>query len=229
MMAVQGGCLGCKVVGAPFGTILAEDMDRNRDECMRAGLEYWQRWLELLHDEGVEIATLETMSTLRELPCTIADAKALLNDLSQYHLAHRSSTCRPAYCYDTGHGPADEESSSGEDTKFESWFRALPTDIVEIHVKNTDPQFLATWPFTEGYRQDGIIELHELVRAIRDHLRVETLYMMIELPGKRGRLLGERESLRVNRQSFEEVQKALYEEGFREDPQDHTWSIPQQS
>jgi len=222
-MAAEAGCLGCSVVGASFGTILVEDLDR-REECIETGIRYWQRWLELLRGEGVEKATLETMSTLREPPATIASAKKLLARLKGYHQQNPSTTCAPALCYDVGHGATESERDSEDDVKFAEWFKAFPTDIVHIHLKNTDPQFLETWPFTDEYRDKGIIDLHEVVGAIRDYLRAEKIYVMVEIPGKRGRLIGERESLRVNRISFENAKKALLEEGFRENPQDHTWS-----
>jgi len=222
-MAVQGGCYGCNVVGASLGTILVEDLDE-RDECVKAGIHYWLRWLELLHREGVGKATLETMSTLREPPATIASAKELLAPLNEYHRQNPSTTCTPALCYDVGHGAAEPERDSDEDAKFTAWFRAFPKDIVHIHLKNTGPQFLETWPFTDEYRNKGIINLNEVLGAIRDYLRAETLYVMVEVPGKRGRLIGERESIRVNKLSFENVKKAFRDEGFRENPQDHTWS-----
>lgn len=223
-MAVQGGCLRCDLVGASVGTILVEDFEEKRDECVAAGIEYWHRWLKLLHVEGVEKATLETMSTLREPPATIASAKELFARLEECHHQNPSTTCAPALCYDVGHGAAEPERDSDDDINFTAWFMAFPNDIVHIHLKNTDPQFLETWPFTDEYRDRGIIDLHEIVRAIRDHLGSEKLYVMVEVPGKRGRLIGERESIRVNKLSFENVKKAFRDEGFRENPQDHTWS-----
>jgi len=226
-MAVEAGCLGCKVVGASFGTILVEDMGAaRRDECIRAGLEYWQRWLELLHSEGVEWATIETMSTLREPPATIGYARELIGRLADYHQRYPSTTCRPGFCYDLGHGAAEPERDTDDDTRFSAWFEALSTEIVHIHLKNTDPQFLATWPFTDEYRECGIIELGEVVRAIRDNLRAEKIYVMVEVPGKRGRLIGEQESIKANRLSLENMKRAMRDEGFREDPNDHTWSVP---
>jgi len=222
-MAVQGGCYGCDAVGASLGTILVEDLDE-RDECIKAGIQYWLRWLQLLHGEGVGKATLETMSTLREPPATIASAKELLAPLNEYHRENPSSTCAPALCYDVGHGAAEPERDSDDDAKFTAWFRAFPNDIVHIHLKNTGSQFLETWPFTDEYRNKGIINLNEVLGAIRDYLRAERLYVMVEVPGKRGRLIGERESVRVNKLSFENVKKAFRDEGFRENPQDHTWS-----
>ncbi|MFB0502326.1 MAG: TIM barrel protein [Candidatus Bathyarchaeia archaeon] len=222
-MAAQAGCLGCDVVGASFGTILVDDMDI-QEECIEAGIGYWQRWLQLLHREGVKKATLETMSTLREPPATIASAKDLLSRLIEYHLQNSSSTCTPALCCDVGHGAAEPERDSDDDVEFTAWFKAFPRDIVHIHLKNTDRDFIQTWPFTEEYRDMGIIDLNEVAGAIRDYLRAERIYVMVEVPGKRGRLIGERESIRVNRLSFENAKKALHDEGFREDPEDHTWS-----
>ena len=224
-MAAQGGCLGCDVVGASFGTILAEDMEDKREECIEAGVNYWQRWLKLLHEEGVGKASLETMSTLREPPATIAAAKRLLGRLKEYHRENPSTTCVPALCYDTGHGAAEPERDSGDDVSFAAWFKAFPTDIVHIHLKNTGRQFLETWPFTDEYRDVGIIDPQDVVHAIRSHLRAEEIYVMVEVPGKRGRLIGELESIRANRVSFENIKRALRDEGFQENPQDHTWSL----
>jgi sugar phosphate isomerase/epimerase len=224
-MAVQGGCLGCKVVGASFGSVLAEDMDEKFDECVNAGIEYWKQWLVELYDEGVECATLETMSTLREPPATIKYAAELIEPLMQYHADHSSTTARPAYCYDVGHAAADEEIESEDDKDLAAWFKAFPKDIVHLHIKNTDSQFLATWPFTDEYRDSGIIDLHKLARSVRDDLDVKELYVMVEMPGKRGRLIGEKETLDANRKSLENLKLAFRDEGFSENASDHTWSL----
>jgi len=123
-----------------------------------------------------------------------------------------------------GHGAPEPERESDDDASFAAWFKAFPTDIVHIHLKNTGAQFLETWPFTDEYRGQGIIDLHEVARAIHSHLRAEKLYVMVEVPGKRGRLLGERESIKANRLSLENAKKAFLDEGFQENPEDHTWS-----
>jgi len=223
-MAMQGGCYGCDLVGASLGTILVEDLGKS-EECIDAGIRYWGRWFELLHREGVRKATLETMSTLREPPATIASARQLLAQLNEFHQQNPSTTCAPALCYDVGHGAAEPERDSEDDVKFTAWFKSFPNDIVHIHLKNTDPNFLQTWPFTDEYLDRGIIDLNEVIGSIRDYLRAESLYVMLEVPGKRGRLIGEQESLRVNRLSFENIRKAFREEGFRENRHDHTWSL----
>jgi len=223
-MAAQGGCLGCDVVGASFGTVLVEDYEERRGELVEVGIGYWQQWLELLHTEGVKKVTLETMSTLREPPATISSAKELLSRLKEYHRHNPLTTCAPALCCDVGHGAPEPERESDDDASFAAWFNAFPTDIVHIHLKNTGAQFLETWPFTDEYRGQGIIDLHEVARAIHSHLRAEKLYVMVEVPGKRGRLLGERESIKANRLSLENAKKAFLDEGFQENPEDHTWS-----
>jgi len=222
-MAVQGGCYGCDAVGASLGTILVEDL-KESEERIDAGIKYWVRWFELLHREGVGKATLETMSTLREPPATIASARQLLARLDEHHRQNPSITCAPALCYDVGHGAPEPERDSEDDARFTAWFKAFPNEIVHVHLKNTDRDFLQTWPFTTEYRDRGIIDLNEVVGSIRDYLRAEKLYVMLEVPGKRGRLIGEQESLRVNRISFEKIRKAFSDEGFRENSQDHTWS-----
>lgn len=224
-MAVQAGCLGCKVAGASFGTVLTEDMDDKFDECVNAGLEYWKQWLEFLYEEGVGCATMETMSTLREPPATISYAADLIGPLAKYHEKHPSTTARPAYCYDLGHAAADEETDSEDDKDMAAWFESFPRDIVHIHVKNTDSCFQATWPFTEDYRDEGIIDLHKLARCIRDHLDSRELYVMVEMPGKRGRLIGEKQAIEANRKSLENLKNAFRDEGFSENPSDHTWFL----
>ncbi len=224
-MAVQAGCLGCKVAGGSFGTVLAEDMEERFDECVAAGLEYWKLWLDVLYEEGVGTATIETMSTLREPPATISFAKKLMDSLGRYHADNAATTARPAFCYDLGHGVADEECDVPADRDFVEWFKAFPRDIIHLHVKNTDSKFMATWPFTADYAEQGIIDLHRLARAVRNHLDGRDLFIMVEMPGKRGRLIGERDAIEANRQSFTNLKQAFRDEGFVENHSDHIWSV----
>ena len=85
---------------------------------------------------------------------------------------------------------------------------------------------MATWPFSPEYDKKGIIDLDKVAAAIRDHLAGDELYAFVEYPGKRGRVIGEKDAVEKNAASVRAFCKALAGAGFVENPSDGSWSIP---
>ncbi|HOX38871.1 MAG TPA: TIM barrel protein [Candidatus Brocadiia bacterium] len=227
-MAVQGAAYGAKLVGPVLNCILKEDFeDRSRRaECMEQTWEAWERWLPELGALGVPGATVEQLSTLREPPSTIPQCRQVMDCLMRIYRKSGGKAARPWLCYDLGHGVTDDEKESDGDGSFAAWFKAFPDQIREIHVKNTDSQFMAAWPFSPEYDKKGIIDLNKVAAAIRDYLTGDELYAFVEYPGKRGRIIGEEDALAKNADSVRAFCKALAGAGFVENPADASWSIP---
>jgi sugar phosphate isomerase/epimerase len=225
MMAAQSGSCGCKLMGASLCTVHKEEMGdpRRYEELRNQALEYWKQWLVLAKEEGIEYVTLETMSTPREPPCTINEAKQILGCLRDFY-DRNTNASMPVLCYDLGHGVSASEKDVPGDDDFAEWFKAFPHDIFEIHVKNTDSLFLSTWPFTREYREKGIIDLGRVVEAVKKYLRVPELYMIVEIPGKRGRSAGEDEALMGNRCTVELLHECLRSHGYSYNPAEKCWS-----
>src|SRR5690606_9714379 len=93
------------------------------------------------------------------------------------------------YCADVSHGYADRDGKVRH-SNIELLEAALPY-LVELHVKNTDALYNATFGFTEAERERGIVDLP----ALRDYLQanasripVKELVAYLEIGGpKTGR------------------------------------------
>ncbi|MBN1417868.1 MAG: sugar phosphate isomerase/epimerase [Planctomycetes bacterium] len=224
-ISAMAGIYGARYASAAFGTMHREDHDdpRRREALWNEATGIWERWMQRARAEGLERVLVETGAALREECATIAQTRAVLARLEEIHARHPETTCPTGLVYDTGHGVSREESDDDDDRDFLAWFRAFPEAIREIHLKDTDPEFLETWPFT--YASRGIIDPRRVVRGIRDALRAPEIYLMLEIPGKRGREIGERRAIEDLRASIAAVRDALGAEGYREDPRDRTWGF----
>lgn len=227
-MAAQAGSYGAKLVGGSVGTVLADDFAdaATRDKLFERTRDAWKRWMEVAHREGVGAVNIEAMSTLREPPATIPSGREWLADLAAHHRENPDTTAAVTLCYDLGHGPTEEEEDSPSDRDFAAWFEAFGDVIAEVHIKNTDSGFISTWPFTDAYKEAGIIDLDRTCEAMRDHLRAPDVYVMAEYPGKRGRMDGEAECIKGNVATLENLRKSLAKAGWKEDAAEGTWTVP---
>ena len=57
-------------------------------------------------------------------------------------------------------------------------------------------------------------------------MTVPEVRIFLEVPGKRGRELGERRTIQEHAQSIEKVRGALGELGYRQNEKDWSWEIP---
>jgi hypothetical protein len=221
----QSACYRARFASAELFSIHREDAEDPElfQSLYDASMEIWKRWLQDARRLGLESMLIETAAAYREGCSTIEDARAALENLDRFHRENPTSTVPVGLCYDTGHGISEEESPDPRDRDFHAWFEAFADRILEIHLKNTDPLFLETLHF--GGESPGIIDPAEVIRGIRDQLKAPRVLLFLEVPGKRGREIGERRSMEGHLRSIGLVRKALTEAGYREDPLDHTWIL----
>jgi sugar phosphate isomerase/epimerase len=181
----------------------------------------WKRWLQDARTLGLEAMLIETAAAFREGCATIDDTRSALEIFDRFHHDNPQTTVPVHLCYDTGHGISDEESDDPRDRDFRAWFDAFPDRILEIHLKNTDPLFQETFHF--GGDEKGIVDPISVIEAIRDRLRVPRVLLFLEVPGKRGREIGERRTIEGHRRSIAAVRDALAKAGYREEP-DGIWT-----
>ena len=224
----QAASYGAPYVGISFFTMNrdeAEDADRF-ERAYEAALEIWKGWMADARRLGIEFLLVEMAAARREACSTIADTRKTLEALEGHHRANPETTVPVGLCYDTGHGISRAESPDESDRDFRGWLAAFPGEIHEIHLKNTDSEFQSTWHFTAAGEAvtRGIIEPREVLRCVKETSTVPTLLLYLEVPGKRGRDIGERQAIDEHRQSIRKVVAALEAVGYRRDPEDGTWS-----
>ncbi len=219
----QASCYRCRFASSELFCIpreIAEDPEMF-SSLHDSSLDIWKRWMNDARRLGLEGMLIETAAAYREGCSTIEDTRATLERLDRYHHDNPTSTVPVGLCYDTGHGISAEESQDPNDRDFRAWFEAFPDRILEIHLKNTDPEFLETFHF--GDVRGGIIDPAEVIVATRDLLKASRVLLFLEVPGKRGREIGEKRNLEGHAKSITMIQEALRDAGYRLNPDDHCW------
>jgi sugar phosphate isomerase/epimerase len=222
----QAACYRARFASSELFSIpreVAEDPERFQS-LYYISLDVWKRWMNDARRLGLEGMLIETAAAFREGCSTIEDTRAVLEVLDRFHRENPGSTVPVGLCYDTGHGISEEESQDPRDRDFRAWFEAFPDRIGEIHLKNTDPEFQETFHF--GGKGEGIIDPQQVIEAIRDRLTVSRVLLFLEVPGKRGREIGEKRAIEGHRRSISAVRDALQAAGYREDPSDRSWVVP---
>ena len=211
----QAACYGSDFVGASFYTLGHEDapLDEPFPPGYAHGIAIWKRWMRDARRLGVPRLAIEMAAGHREAVSTIEATRTTLDELAQEHAAHPHETVPVGLCYDVGHGMSTEETSVDDDRDFMAWFRAFPKETYEVHLKDSDPEFLSTrhWDPAGG---DRFIDPVQVIRGVRDTLTAETVYLHVEVPGKRGRWLGEKRAITEHRGSFQVIADALAVNGF---------------
>lgn len=210
-MAAQAGECGAHFFGGHFGSYMREEEDDPTlvAELTAHALDYWAKMTAVCRREGLDGVNVETMSTTREY-CTIIDgAKEILDNLNGRRAKDPDAMVPAFLCYDTGHGATRDEAPDGRDRSMSAWFRAFADEMVEVHLKQTDAEHMAVWPFTDAYAESGIIDLDDLVAGMRKYLRAPVVYLILEITGKRGRRLGEDRTLAGIRESVQRAKAAL--------------------
>jgi sugar phosphate isomerase/epimerase len=220
----QAACYGSRYVGMSLYTMgreEAEDPERYQ-AGFYSGLEVWKRWMNEAKRVGLKQLLIEMSATCREGCSTIEETRVTLDLLEEHHRQNPGTTVPVGLCYDTGHGISPEENRDEANRDFRAWFSAFPAQTVEVHLKNTDAQFLETWHLGHP---NGIIDLREVLRAVRDTLTVPEVFLFLEIPGKRAREAGERRAIEDHVDSISRVRDGLTALGYREDPADFGWVL----
>lgn len=222
--AEQAACYEARFCSASFAAMHREDYENpeRRGRLFREATDAWKRWMMACRSSGIERVLIETAGALREGCSTIEQTRRTLAELDRAYEADPGRYAPVGLCYDTGHGVSPEEGDDRE-RDFRAWFSAFPDRINEIHLKDTDPEFLSTWPFTGPGKGRGIIALVEVIRAVREMLTVPEVYLFLETPGKRGRSVGEDRAIEDHRISILAIQEALRLNGYRQERPDAAW------
>lgn len=224
-MIEQAACYRSDYFGAALFTMNQETADdpEQYQSLFYSALDVWKLWMADAKRLGVPRLLVEMAAAYREGCSTIDETRGTLRELEDFHEKNPDTTAPVGICYDTGHGISRTEDRDDMNRSFRSWLEAFPDRIHAIHLKNTDPEFLETWHLN---RDDGIIQTGEVIQAIRDTLTVPELFIHLEVPGKRGRHIGEKRAIEDHLQSIEIVQEALRAAGYTQDPSDSSWNPP---
>ena len=219
----QASCYGA-TLGASLFT-----MDRELEEDPESyqaayfgGIEIWKRWLADARRLRIPRLLIEMSATFREGCSTIDETRSTLRLLDEHHEKNPGTTAPVGLCYDTGHGVSPAENPDNANRDFRAWFAAFPDRTHEVHLKDTDIEFVETWhPGAKG----GTIDTLEVLRAVRDTLTVPEVMIHLEVPGKRGRDIGEKRALEQHQRSIRIVEEALEELGYARDAGSGVWAV----
>ncbi len=221
----QAACCGAPHVGASFFTLNAESaVNAHEFEAARKrALEVWKRWMVDAGRAGVKRLLVEMAATLREDCATIDQTQEVLRVLGEYHHDRSEETAEVGVCYDTGHGIGFDESADDRDRDYATWLTAFSASTYEIHLKDTDEGFLETWHFPRTGPRRGQVDLEAVFAKVRDTLTVPAVQLNLEVPGKRGRSLGEKDAIEAHKGSFDRIRSALTAVGYSQQ-EDGGWT-----
>ncbi len=157
-----GALLGADSVGANAGAIMRDRMDL-KPEAIRRYLGHMRELMVYAHEQGLAWLTIEPMSCLAEPPTLPGEIEAMADELTAYQRQHPDRTARIGYCVDVAHGYADRAGTVAWDNM--QLLQASLPYLAEIHLKNTDGRFDATFGFSEAERARGIVDI-EAVKAM---------------------------------------------------------------
>jgi sugar phosphate isomerase/epimerase len=174
--------LGAKRVGTSMGAVYRDQMETKPDGLVCC-LGHMKQLLHYAHDKGMEWLTVEPMSCLAEPPTLPEEIRSIAEELNEYH-RQTAATARFGYCFDLSHGYADLDGVV-KYTPLELLEAALPW-APELHLKNTDGRYHATFGFSEKDRRRGVVDMpavREFLVAHADALPEKELVGYLELPG----------------------------------------------
>ena len=205
-----GGILGAQSVGHNPGAVLRDEMHTKPQGTARY-LKHFKELMHFAHEQGVPWLTIEPMSCLAEPPTLPEEIRQMGEELTVYHRQHPNTTACMGFCADTSHGYADEARNVVWDN-LQTFEAALPY-LYEVHLKNTDTIFHATFGFGEQERRKGIVQVEQfrdMLHANAHLLPVDRVVGYLEISGpKLGRDYSDiqlekalRESLRYLRETW---------------------------
>jgi ribulose-phosphate 3-epimerase len=204
--------LGAASVGSNPGAVLRDRLG-TKSTGTACYVRHFKELMKRAGDHGIEWLTIEPMSCLAEPPTLPAEMRAMQAELEAHHRA-TPGTARPGYCVDVAHGYADAAKSIVCD-HWALMTAALPM-TAELHLKNTDAVYNATFGFTESDRQRGIIDAAAVRRFYTEHadaLPVRTLHAYLEVGGpKLGRDYTDEHLGPMLRESLRHLKEAWCEE-----------------
>jgi ribulose-phosphate 3-epimerase len=156
-----GALVGARQAGSGPGAVMRDQMPR-KSQGLACYTRHMKELMHYAHQKGLGCLTIEPMSSLAEPPTLAEEIHALAEELMEYHRQH-ADTVPIGYCVDTSHGFADQDGNV-KAAPMALLEAALPY-LAELHVKNTDTVFGATFGFNAEERRRGIVDL-EAVRGL---------------------------------------------------------------
>jgi len=217
----QAACYGARYMGSSMFTMNKETAEDPEQFQMLhdAALDAWRRWMGDAKRLGLDFLVVEMSAAYREGCSTIDDTRNTLDKLLEHHGKNPDTTVPVRLCYDLGHGISPTENRDDANRDYRAWFGAFPDSMYTLHLKNTDADFLET----KHLHEDGIIDIDAVLRAVRDTLTVPEVYLHLEVPGKRGRDIGEELAIDGHLRSIELVRRALSKAGYVQDDEGLAW------
>jgi len=164
-----GAMLGARSVGSNPGSTLRDQIGA-KPEGMKCYLRNLKELLCFARQRGVERLTMEPMSCLAEPPTLPEEIAGWAHELEVFRKDH-SEAAAFGYCVDVSHGYADKDRVIRYDHL--ALLAACLPWTTELHLRNTDASYTATFGFTDEERKKGIVD----VAAVRDllHWKAELL------------------------------------------------------
>jgi len=214
-----GALLGASRVGSNPGAVLRDRMDR-KDRGLRIYLGHMKELMEFARPRGVEWLTVEPMSCLAEPPTLPGEMADMARELEDWRRRSPGSRSRAGFCLDIAHGYADASGRVAHD-HMALLDAALPWTC-ELHLKNTDARYDATFGFTGAERAKGIIDVPAVRRRLDGRaaeLPVTDLTGFLEIGGpKLGRDYSDRQLGDSLRESLRYLRRAWTGGAVSEDP-----------
>lgn len=174
--------LGARSAGSNPGAVYRDRMD-SKPRGVACYLRHMKELMHHAYQHGVEWLTIEPMSCLAEPPTLPDEIRHMADELEAYHAKH-PDTARVGYCADVSHGYADTGGVVRHD-HLELLAATVP-HLYELHLKNTDARYCATFGFGPAERQRGIVHIPGIrawLESQAEHLPVRRLVGYLEIGG----------------------------------------------
>jgi sugar phosphate isomerase/epimerase len=221
-MVDLAAALGAPFVAGHFDYISQRELREREAECLRRLVDGMIELSRYAREKGLRGVCLEQMHGPHLRPYTIAEADRMLREIN-------AAAALPVYLLaDTGHMahvPPQDMRHSAEDKDPYAWLRRRYADLdtIFVHTQQTDAQASRHWPFTQAYRDQGIIEPRRVIEAV-ERSGVTTAYLCFEILWGRGVPLDA--IIRDIVETVEVFRRALREAGYRLDGRTQTWEKP---
>ncbi|MBN8526542.1 MAG: ribulose-phosphate 3-epimerase [Planctomycetes bacterium] len=147
--------LGARSAGHNPGAVLRDRMG-TKAQGLDTYTRHMRELMHLAHRLGVPELTVEPMSCEAEPPCSPAEQRQLMTELTAYHAAH-ADTAAVGYCIDIAHGWAGRDRQVKVD-HIGLLEAGLPW-CRELHLKNTDASYDKTFGFGPDERKKGVVDV----------------------------------------------------------------------
>ena len=178
-----GALMGVDYVGSNPGSVLRDQMGAK----MR-GISRYLQSMKMLQAyafaQGLKGLTMEPRSCLAEPPTLPGELEAMACALAIHYNEHRNETVPVGYCVDVSHGYVNADGVVHHNNM--ALLEVALPHLFELHLKNTDSQFNATFGFSEADRARGVVDVPAVAHALHENaarLPVTELVGYLEIGG----------------------------------------------